>query len=95
MLLNTTCKTRFIYKSIFISIAAGENETGDATPSKRSSNNILGYLREKNDHEVEFRKRELEMKKEELQLEKGKFELDKKERMQKLETEKQEKITHV
>ncbi|XP_076082240.1 uncharacterized protein LOC143052943 [Mytilus galloprovincialis] len=70
----------------------GDDDSNDATPSKRnSSGNIVGYLKEKNDAELIYRRQELEVKKQQLQLEEEKFKLEKHERMQKLENDKQEK----
>jgi hypothetical protein len=55
---------------------ADDEDSNDTTPSKRNnSNNIVGYLREKNEAEIEYRK----------------IWLEKKERMHKLENEKEEK----
>ena len=48
-------------------------------------------MRERNEAEIEYRKQELEMRKQQLKPHEEKFELEKKERMQKLENEKQEK----
>ncbi|XP_071162592.1 MAP7 domain-containing protein 2-like [Mytilus edulis] len=70
----------------------GDDDSNDATPSKRnSSGNIVGYLKEKNDADLIYRRQELEVKKQQLQLEEEKFKLEKHERMQKLENDKQEK----
>ena len=66
-------------------------DSNEATPSKRGANNIVGYLKEKHETEINFRKQELEVKKQQLKLEEEKFELEKQERMQKLENEKQGK----
>ncbi|VDH94033.1 Hypothetical predicted protein [Mytilus galloprovincialis] len=42
----------------------GDDDSNDATPSKRnSSGNIVGYLKEKNDAELIYRRQELEVKK--------------------------------
>ncbi|CAC5410691.1 unnamed protein product [Mytilus coruscus] len=46
----------------------------------KSSNNILSYLQEKKEVEMEIRKEEMEMKKQQLQFEREKFELEKNER---------------
>ncbi|VDI11511.1 Hypothetical predicted protein [Mytilus galloprovincialis] len=76
--------------------SASDDDSNDATPSKRnSSGNIVGYLKEKNDAELIYRRQELEVKKQQLQLEEEKFKLEKHERMQKLENDKQEKNTYV
>lgn len=78
--------------SLHVYNIAGDEDYNDPTSSKRnSSNNIVGYLREKNEAEIEYRKQELEMRKQQLKLDEEKFELEKNERMQKLENEKQEK----
>ncbi|CAC5415892.1 unnamed protein product [Mytilus coruscus] len=50
----------------------------DIRPKKsKSSNNILSYLQEKKEVEIEIRKEEMEMKKQQLQFEREKFELEK------------------
>ncbi|CAG2253615.1 unnamed protein product [Mytilus edulis] len=70
----------------------GDDDSNDATPSKRnSSGNIVGYLKEKNDAELIYRRQELEVRKQQLQLEEEKFKLEKQERILKLENDKQEK----
>ncbi|CAC5378086.1 unnamed protein product [Mytilus coruscus] len=70
----------------------GDDDSNDATPSKRnSSRNIVGYLKEKNDAEMIYKRQELEVRKQQLQLEAEKFKLEKQERIQKLENDKQEK----
>jgi hypothetical protein len=56
-----------------------------------STNNIVGYLKEKNYSEMQNRKEELDLKQQQLKLDEEKFELEKKERLLKLENEKQEK----
>ncbi|CAC5362005.1 NID [Mytilus coruscus] len=59
---------------------------------KISSINNVGYLREKNEAEIDFRKQELDVRKQQLKLdEEKKIELEKQERLQKLENEKQDK----
>ncbi|XP_052083542.1 cilia- and flagella-associated protein 251-like, partial [Mytilus californianus] len=74
----------------------GDDESNDATPSKRnSSGNIVGYLKEKNEAEMVYRRQELEVKKQQLQLEEDKFQLEKQERIQKLENDKQEKALYL
>ncbi|CAC5382841.1 unnamed protein product [Mytilus coruscus] len=71
---------------------SSDDESNDATPSKRnSSGNIVGYLKEKNEAEMVYRRQELEVKKQQLQLEEDKIQLEKQERIQKLENDKQEK----
>ncbi|CAC5407087.1 unnamed protein product [Mytilus coruscus] len=71
----------------------GDDDSNDATPSKRnSSGNIVGYLKEKNEAEMVYRRQELEVKKQQLQLEEDEFQLEKQERIQKLENDKQEKM---
>ena len=78
--------------SLHVYNIADDEDSNDTTPSKRNnSNNIVGYLRERNEAEIEYRKQELEMRKQQLKPDEEKFELEKKERMQKLENEKQEK----
>ncbi|CAC5404317.1 unnamed protein product [Mytilus coruscus] len=57
----------------------GDDDFNDATPSKRnSSGNIVGYLKEKNDAEMIYKRQELEVRKQQLQLEEEKFKLVKK-----------------
>ncbi|CAC5358678.1 GTPase IMAP family member 4 [Mytilus coruscus] len=64
----------------------GDDDSNDATPSKRnSSGNIVGYLKEKNDAEMIYKRQELKVRKQLLQLEEEKFKLEKQERIQKLE----------
>ncbi|XP_052090746.1 putative uncharacterized protein DDB_G0271982 [Mytilus californianus] len=58
----------------------------------KSSNNILSYLQEKKEVEMEIRKEEMEMKKQQLQFEREKFELEKNERRQRMDIERQEKM---
>lgn len=78
--------------SLHVYNIAYDEDSNDTTPSKRNnSNNIVGYLRKWNEAEIEYRKQELEMRKQQLKPDEEKFELEKKERMQKLENEKQEK----
>ncbi|XP_052089766.1 uncharacterized protein LOC127726404 [Mytilus californianus] len=55
----------------------------------KSSNNILSYLQEKKEVEMDIRKEEMEMKKQQLQFEREKFEL---ERRQRKDIERQEKM---
>ena len=79
---------------MFIHTGLGDDENCDGTPVKRSAsstNNIIGYLKEKNENEVSLKKEEINIRKEELRLEREKFELDRQERQQKMEAEKQEK----
>ncbi|CAC5396109.1 unnamed protein product [Mytilus coruscus] len=65
----------------------------DIRPKKsKSSNNILSYLQEKKEVEMEIRKEEMEMKKQQLQFEREKFELEKNERRQRMDIERQEKM---
>jgi hypothetical protein len=48
--------------SLHVYNIAGDEDSNDTTPSKRNnSNNIVGYLREKNEAEIEYRKQELEI----------------------------------
>ncbi|CAC5389772.1 unnamed protein product [Mytilus coruscus] len=58
----------------------------------KSFNNILSYLQEKKEVEMEIRKEEMEMKKQQLQFEREKFELEKNERRQRMDIERQEKM---
>ena len=77
---------------LYLFLDDGETSDACSTPTKRSNNNqIVGYLREKTQQEMDKRKQDIEMRKEELKLQKEKFELERQERLQKLETEKQEK----
>ena len=72
-------------------LLTGQDETDEPTPQKRPRNDIIGYLKEKNQAESDFRKQELELRREEIKLEKEKFELERQERKQRLDTEQQEK----
>ena len=79
---------------MFIHTGLGDDENCDGTPVKRSAsstNNIIGYLKENNENEVNLKKEEIDIRKDELRLEREKFELDRLERQQKMEAEKQEK----
>lgn len=57
---------------MFIHTGLGDDENCDGTPVKRSAsstNNIIGYLKEKNENEVNLKKEEINIRKEELRLE--------------------------
>ncbi|XP_061169194.1 uncharacterized protein LOC133178519 [Saccostrea echinata] len=56
----------------------------------RKSSSVISFLKEKTETEKQSRDEELSLRREQLNLEKERFELEKKERLQRLEAEKQQ-----
>ena len=66
-------------------------KSDDPVPSKRV--NVMSYLQQKSNKENELKLKELELKEKEFELQRERFELEKKERVPRIEQEKEERTT--
>ena len=60
------------------------SDESEGPKRKASNSNIIDYLKDKTDKEMEVKRGEMELRREEIKLERERFELEKEERKQRI-----------